>query len=68
MNRISTNADDWHQQCEKWAVAGKPFEVSNVDKVAYDLFLKYICVRYRFAMKMDGLTTAIFDPPSTDKT
>ena len=62
MNRISTSADDWHQQCEKWAVAGEPFKVTNVDKVAYDLFFQFICLRQKFAMKVEG-QTAVFDPP-----
>ena len=68
MNRISTRVDDWHKQCEKWAAARESFEVIDVNKEDHDVFFMFICSIYRFAMRMDGETIAVFKPLSTGKT
>jgi hypothetical protein len=59
-NRISSRAADWYIKCEKWAVARESFQVLNVHKVTQDLFFQFICLRYEFAMKMEG-AIAIFE-------
>ena len=61
-NQISTHAEDWHIECEKWAVMGESFQVRNIGRVSQDLFFQFICLRYEFAMKVEG-QTAVFYPP-----
>jgi len=67
MKQISTRADNWDSECEKWAVAREPFRVLNVGRLTHQLIFTFICLHYKFVMSMAGATTAVFDPQSTGK-
>ena len=67
VNRISTRLQDWDKQCEKWAAAREPFQVFNVNNPDQDVFFMFICSVYKFALRMDGETIAIFEPRAVGK-
>jgi hypothetical protein len=67
VNRVSTRAQDWHKQCEKWAAAREPFQVIDVNNPNQDVFFMFLRSVYKFAMRMDGETVAVFEPLSTGK-